>query len=84
MNARDYLAKQGIALDKEEEKPQSLEEKAWARAREAMEHGPRSGTPHDWEDWERHHETLASGSRSINAKVSSRRSSRETLEDDRE
>ena len=43
MNAQDYLAKKGIALDKEEEKPQSLEEKAWARAREAMEHGPRSG-----------------------------------------
>ena len=84
MNARDYLAKQGIALDKEEEKPQSLEEKAWARAREAMEHGPRSGTPHDWEDWERHHEALASDSRSISAKVSSRRSSRETPEDDHE
>ncbi|MDF3919313.1 hypothetical protein P3W43_10630 [Salinicola salarius] len=84
MNARDYLAKQGIALDKEEEKPQSLEEKAWARAREAMEHGPRSGTPHDWEDWERHHEALASGSRSISAKISSRRSSRETPEDDHE
>ena len=48
MNARDYLAKHGAPLDKEEEKPQSLEEKAWARAREAAEHGPRSGTPHDY------------------------------------
>ncbi|MAM56546.1 MAG: hypothetical protein CMN25_04345 [Salinicola sp.] len=77
MNARDYLAKQGIALDKEQDKPQSLEEKAWARAREAAEHGPRSGTPHDWEDWERHHEELASDSRSIHAKVSKTRSNDE-------
>ncbi|MCE3026185.1 hypothetical protein [Salinicola sp. DM10] len=68
MNARDYLAKQGIALDKEEDKPQSLEEKAWARAREAAEHGPRSGTPHDWEDWERYHEALASGAAEIKGK----------------
>ncbi|WP_110689524.1 hypothetical protein [Salinicola endophyticus] len=68
MNARDYLAKQGIALDKEEDKPQSLEEKAWARAREAAEHGPRSGTPHDWEDWERYHEALASGAAEIQGK----------------
>lgn len=68
MNARDYLAKQGISLDREEAKPQSLEEKAWARAQEAAEHGPRSGTPHDWEDWERHHDSLAHDSRSITAK----------------
>ena len=72
MNARDYLAKHGAPLDKEEEKPQSLEEKAWARAREAAEHGPRSGTPHDWEDWERHHDELASDSRSIRGKVDGR------------
>ncbi|MGM8850349.1 hypothetical protein ACS8E6_07565 [Salinicola halophyticus] len=72
MNAKDYMAKQGISLDKEEEKPQSLEEKAWARAREAAEHGPRSGTPHDWEDWERHHDELASDSRSIHRKVGDR------------
>jgi len=81
MNARDYLAKQGITLDKETEKPQSLEEKAWARAREAAEHGPRSGTPHDWEDWERHHETLASDSRSIHAKVSKTRSTHDDSSD---
>ncbi|WP_251976683.1 hypothetical protein [Salinicola avicenniae] len=73
MNARDYLAKQGISLDKEADKPQSLEEKAWARAREAAEHGPRSGTPHDWEDWERHHEELAADSHEIRAKVAQRR-----------
>lgn len=68
MNARDYLSRQGIALDKEEEKPQSLEEKAWARAREAAEHGPRSGTPHDWEDWERYHDELAAGVGAIKGK----------------
>lgn len=73
MNARDYLAKQGIALDKEQDKPQSLEEKAWARAREAAEHGPKSGTPHDWEDWERHHEELASESSTIQTKVNKAR-----------
>ncbi|WP_342594049.1 hypothetical protein AAGT95_13090 [Salinicola lusitanus] len=73
MNARDYLAKQGIALDKEQDRPQSLEEKAWARAREAAEHGPRSGTPHDWEDWERHHEELASESSTIQTKVNKAR-----------
>ncbi|WP_110710086.1 hypothetical protein [Salinicola sp. CR57] len=73
MNARDYLAKQGIALEKEQDKPQSLEEKAWARAREAAEHGPRSGTPHDWEDWERHHEELASESSTIQTKVNKAR-----------
>ncbi|MDH4572708.1 hypothetical protein [Salinicola acroporae] len=77
MNARDYLAKQGIALEKEQDKPQSLEEKAWARAREAAEHGPRSGTPHDWEDWERHHEELASESRTIQTKVNKARSTDE-------
>ncbi|OLO05315.1 hypothetical protein [Salinicola socius] len=77
MNARDYLARQGIALDKEEDKPQSLEEKAWARAREAAEHGPRSGTPHDWEDWDRYHETLAADSRSIHAKASKTRRARD-------
>ncbi|WP_110687906.1 hypothetical protein [Salinicola aestuarinus] len=65
MNARDYLAKQGIPLDRDEAKPQSLEEKAWARAQEAAKHGPRSGTPHDWEDWERHHDALAGNSDSL-------------------
>ncbi|WP_353979225.1 hypothetical protein [Salinicola endophyticus] len=80
MNARDYLAKQGIALDKEEDKPQSLEEKAWARAREAAEHGPRSGTPHDWEDWERYHEALASGAAEIKGKHRPRDGGAEEIE----
>lgn len=72
MNAREYLAKQGIPLDKEEAKPQSLEEKAWQRAREAVKHGPRSGTPHDWEEWERFHDQLASDAGQIGEKVSRR------------
>ncbi|WP_110665998.1 hypothetical protein [Salinicola halophilus] len=75
MNARDYLAKQGISLDRDEAKPQSLEEKAWARAQAAAEHGPRSGTPHDWEDWERHHEALASNSESLVTKKRKRHES---------
>ncbi|WP_277811671.1 hypothetical protein [Chromohalobacter canadensis] len=69
MNARDYLAKQGIGLDKEEDKPTTLEEQAWARARGAASHRPRSGTPHDWEDWERHHDTLASGADEVRQKI---------------
>ncbi|WP_136064479.1 hypothetical protein [Modicisalibacter radicis] len=59
MNARDYLAKQGIALERDEERPNTLEELAWQRARHAGSQRPRSGTPHDWEDWERHHAQLA-------------------------
>ena len=59
MNAREYLARQGISLDKEEDKPNTLEEKAWARARESGAHRPRSGTPFDWEDWEHYHDELA-------------------------
>ena len=69
MNARDYLARQGIELDKEEDRPQTLEELAWSRAREAGSHRPRSGTPHDWEDWERYHDQLAENSDRISQKI---------------
>lgn len=71
MNAREYMAKHGLDgdKDKEEDKPQSLEEHAWARARESGSHRPRSGTPHDWEDWERYHEQLAAESESLAQKV---------------
>ncbi|MCM5703629.1 hypothetical protein [Larsenimonas salina] len=65
MNAKEYLARKGIALDKEEDKPQTLEEKAWSRARQSGDHRPRSGTPFDWEDWERYHDTLASDSKEL-------------------
>lgn len=69
MNARDYLAKKGIALDREEDKPQTLEELAWSRAREAGQHRPRSGTPFDWEDWERYHDQLAEDSDKLTQKI---------------
>ena len=72
MNARDYLAKKGIGLDREEGKPQTLEEMAWSRAREAGEHPPRSGTPFDWEDWERHHGRLAEDAGRIAQKINHR------------
>ncbi|WP_106477271.1 hypothetical protein [Phytohalomonas tamaricis] len=68
MNARDYLAKQGIYLDKEEDKPNTLEEKAWQRARNAGHERPRSGTPHDWEDWEQYHARLGGESGSLEQK----------------
>ncbi|MFD2189268.1 hypothetical protein [Pistricoccus aurantiacus] len=70
MDARDYLAKKGIALDKPEaDKPHTLEELAWARAIEAGRHRPRSGTPFDWEDWERYHDDLAEGAENVQQKI---------------
>lgn len=69
MDARQYLAKKGIELDKEEEKPHTLEELAWSRAREAGQHRPRSGTPHDWEDWSRYHDSLAEGADRLEQKI---------------
>jgi len=69
MDARDYLAKKGIAQGRDEERPNTLEEKAWARAREAGDHRPRAGTPFDWEDWERYHDDLAEGAERIEQKI---------------
>lgn len=69
MDAREYLAKKGVILDKDEDKPHTLEELAWSRAREAGQHRPRSGTPHDWEDWERYHGTLAEGAEELGQKI---------------
>ncbi len=69
MDAREYVARQGIELDHDKERPNTLEEKAWSRAREAGDHRPRAGTPHDWEDWERHHEDLAAGAEQIEQKI---------------
>lgn len=72
MNARDYLARKGIALEKDEDKPQTLEELAWSRALEAGSHRPRSGTPHDWEDWERYHDQLAEDADKLTQKIDSK------------
>ncbi|MDY7116007.1 YqaE/Pmp3 family membrane protein [Halomonas sp. SSL-5] len=69
MDAREYLARQGIDGERDRERPNTLEEKAWARAREAGDHRPRAGTPHDWEEWERYHDDLAEGAESIAQKI---------------
>lgn len=69
MNARDYLNRKGIELDRDEDRPQTLEELAWSRARKAGSHRPRSGTPYDWEDWERYHDQLAEDSDKLAQKI---------------
>ncbi|MDN3555447.1 YqaE/Pmp3 family membrane protein [Halomonas maura] len=69
MDAREYLARKGLDGERDRERPNTLEEKAWSRAREASDHRPRAGTPHDWEDWERYHEVLAEGAESLQQKI---------------
>ncbi|MCL7940983.1 YqaE/Pmp3 family membrane protein [Halomonas sp. ATCH28] len=69
MDAREYMARKGLDVKRDQERPNTLEEKAWSRAREAGEHGPRAGTPFDWEEWERYHETLAKGAESLEQKI---------------
>ncbi|MHB0777407.1 hypothetical protein [Halomonas sp. WWR20] len=69
MDAREYLAKKGIDPDREDDKPVTLEEQAWARALESSSKRPHSGTPHDWEDWERHHDQLAKGAKGLQQKI---------------
>jgi len=82
MDAREYLARQGIDGERDRERPNTLEEKAWARAREAGDHRPRAGTPHDWEEWERYHDDLAEGAESITQKID-REAHRRALEHER-
>ncbi|MBF7052095.1 YqaE/Pmp3 family membrane protein [Halomonas sp. KAO] len=69
MDAREYLARKGLDGERDRERPNTLEEKAWARARGAGDHRPRAGTPHDWEEWERYHGELAEGADSIDQKI---------------
>lgn len=69
MDAREYLARKGVDGERDRERPNTLEEKAWARAREAGDHRPRAGTPHDWEEWERFHGDLADDADSIDQKI---------------
>ncbi|MBB3189801.1 YqaE/Pmp3 family membrane protein [Halomonas cerina] len=69
MDAREYLARKGLDGERDRERPNTLEEKAWSRAREAGDHRPRAGTPHDWEDWERLHDTLAEGAEALEQKI---------------
>lgn len=69
MDAREYMARKGLDGERDQERPNTLEEKAWSRAREAGEHRPRAGTPFDWEEWERYHETLAEGAEALDQKI---------------
>lgn len=69
MDAREYLNRKGVGLDRDPDRPNTLEEKAWERARGAGHQRPKSGTPHDWEDWERHHDDLAEGAESLEQKI---------------
>ncbi|TVP42732.1 MAG: YqaE/Pmp3 family membrane protein [Halomonas sp.] len=69
MDAREYLNRKGVSLDRDPDRPNTLEEKAWERARGAGQQRPKSGTPHDWEDWERHHDDLADGAETLEQKI---------------
>ncbi|MFG6159905.1 YqaE/Pmp3 family membrane protein [Halomonas sp. 1390] len=69
MDAREYMARKGLDAGRDQERPNTLEEKAWSRAIEAGEQPPRAGTPFDWEDWERYHDTLAEGAESLEQKI---------------
>ncbi|CAM3498699.1 YqaE/Pmp3 family membrane protein [Halomonas lysinitropha] len=69
MDAREYMARKGLDGERDQERPNTLEEKAWSRAREAGEQPPRAGTPFDWEEWERYHETLAEGAEELDQKI---------------
>lgn len=69
MDAREYMAKKGIDQGRDEQRPNTLEEKAWARARESGDHRPQAGTPFDWEEWERYHADLADDAGRIEQKI---------------
>jgi uncharacterized membrane protein YqaE (UPF0057 family) len=69
MDAREYLNRKGVNFDRDPERPNTLEEKAWERARGSGQQRPKSGTPHDWEDWERHHDDLADGAETLEQKI---------------
>ncbi|WP_104201678.1 YqaE/Pmp3 family membrane protein [Billgrantia saliphila] len=69
MDAREYLARKGLDGKRDEERPNTLEEKAWERARQSGEHRPHAGTPYDWEDWERYHDELAEDAETIEQKI---------------
>lgn len=69
MDAREYLNRKGVGVDRDPDRPNTLEEKAWERARGSGHQRPKSGTPHDWEDWERHHDDLAEGAETLEQKI---------------
>lgn len=69
MDAREYLNRKGVGSERDPDRPNTLEEKAWERARGSGYQRPKSGTPHDWEDWERHHDDLAEGAETLEQKI---------------
>ncbi|MEA2119903.1 YqaE/Pmp3 family membrane protein [Halovibrio sp. HP20-50] len=69
MDAREYLNRKGVGVDREPDRPNTLEEKAWERARGSGHQRPKSGTPHDWEEWERYHGDLAEGAETLDQKI---------------
>ena len=69
MDAREYLNRKGVGVEREPDRPNTLEEKSWERARGAGQQRPKSGTPHDWEDWERYHDDLAQGATELEQKI---------------
>lgn len=69
MDAREYLNRKGVGVDREPDKPNTLEEKAWERARGSGHQRPKSGTPFDWEEWERHHSDLAADAETLEQKI---------------
>ncbi|WP_447895644.1 YqaE/Pmp3 family membrane protein [Vreelandella sp. GE22] len=69
MDAREYLNRKGVGVEREPDRPNTLEEKAWARARDSGDARPKSGTPHDWEDWERYHDELADDAGTLEQKI---------------
>ncbi|MCB8890161.1 YqaE/Pmp3 family membrane protein [Vreelandella malpeensis] len=69
MDAREYMTRKGVGVERDPDRPNTLEEKAWARARGAGGDRPKSGTPHDWEDWERYHGELADAADTLEQKI---------------
>ncbi|MCS2609905.1 YqaE/Pmp3 family membrane protein [Halomonas dongshanensis] len=69
MDAREYLNRKGVGQEREQDRPNTLEEKAWERARGSGDQRPKAGTPHDWEDWERFHADLAAGAKTLEQKI---------------
>lgn len=83
MDAREYLNRQGVGVDREPDKPNTLEEKAWERARGSGHQRPKSGTPFDWEEWERHHNDLAADAETLEQKID-KEAHRKALEKERQ
>ncbi|SDO07621.1 YqaE/Pmp3 family membrane protein [Vreelandella arcis] len=69
MDAREYLNRKGLPQDRDADRPNTLEEKSWERARGAGQQRPKSGTPHDWEEWERYHDDLAHDADALAQKI---------------